>query len=181
MENKIQIFNFNNDEVRTILVHDEPYFVGKDVADVLGYKNGSRDVNAHVDDEDMLKYRISTAGQMREQIIINESGVYSMIFGSELDSAKQFKHWVTKEVLPTLRKTGTYTVDNSFFLFEDAESIRKEQEAKNARNNGLARNAITKQARLIYDFALQTNDPLQKQRLVNAGSQLLLDNLYMNV
>lgn len=106
--------------------------------------------------------------------------MYRLALKTGSSKAEKFQDWVTEEVLPTLRKTGTYTVDNSFFLFEDAESIRKSQEAKNARNNGLARNAVTKQARLIYDFALQTNDPLQKQRLVNSGSQLLLDNLYMN-
>lgn len=106
--NKLQNFNFEGNSVRTVIIENEPYFVGKDVADVLGYQNGSRDINSHVDSEDKLKYQISTSGQMREQIIITESGVYSLIFGSRLESAKRFKHWVTSEVLPTIRRTGSY-------------------------------------------------------------------------
>lgn len=104
----LQNFDFEGNNVRTVVVDNEPYFVGKDVADVLGYQNGSRDINSHVDEEDKLKYQISTSGQMREQIIITESGVYSLIFGSHLDSAKRFKHWVTSKVLPTIRKHGAY-------------------------------------------------------------------------
>lgn len=106
--NELQSFNFEGNNVRTLIVNQEPYFVAKDVADVLGYQNGSRDINSHVDSEDKLKYQISTSGQMREQIIITESGVYSLIFGSRLESAKRFKHWVTSEVLPTIRKHGAY-------------------------------------------------------------------------
>ena len=106
--NELQNFDFQGNSVRVTLIDNEPYFVGKDVADVLGYQNGSRDINSHVDSEDKLKYQISTSGQMREQIIINESGVYSLIFGSRLESAKRFKHWVTSEVLPTIRRTGSY-------------------------------------------------------------------------
>lgn len=108
--NEVTMFNFESHEVRTVLIDNEPWFVGKDVADTLGYKNGSRDINTHVQDEDKLKYRISTAGQNREQIVINESGVFALIFGSELDSAKRFKKWVTSEVLPSIRKTGSYSV-----------------------------------------------------------------------
>lgn len=108
MENKLQLFNFENQQVRTLTVNEEPYFVGKDVATILGYKNGSRDINTHVDEEDKLKYQISTAGQMRDQILINESGLYSLILSSKLPNAKKFKHWVTSEVLPAIRKTGSY-------------------------------------------------------------------------
>lgn len=109
--NEIQNFNFNGSQVRALTIDNEPYFVGKDVADILGYKNGSRDVNAHVDDEDKLKYRISTAGQNRMQTVINESGLYSLILSSKLPTAKQFKHWVTSEVLPAIRKHGAYMTD----------------------------------------------------------------------
>lgn len=106
--NTLQTFQFEEQEVRTQVISNEPWFVGKDVADVLGYKNGSRDINRHVEEEDKLKYRIGTAGQAREQILINESGLYSMIFNSTLDNAKRFKRWVTSEVLPTIRKHGAY-------------------------------------------------------------------------
>ena len=107
--NKIQIFkNEQFGEVRVIEQNGEPWFVGKDVADILGSQNGSRDINTHVDNEDKLKYQISTAGQMREQTIINESGLYSLIISSKLPQAKQFKRWVTSEVLPSIRKHGGY-------------------------------------------------------------------------
>lgn len=103
-----QLFKFKDQQVRTVTIDDEPYFVGKDVANILGYSNGSRDINVHTDEEDRLKYQISTAGQMREQTVINESGLYSLILGSKLPQAKEFKHWVTSEVLPAIRKHGAY-------------------------------------------------------------------------
>lgn len=103
-----QLFSFKGQQVRTVTIDGEPYFVGKDVANILGYSNGSRDINAHTDEEDRLKYQISTAGQMREQTVINESGLYSLILGSKLPQAHEFKRWVTSEVLPTIRKHGAY-------------------------------------------------------------------------
>lgn len=113
--NEIQNFNFNGSQVRALTIDNEPYFVGKDVADILGYKNGSRDINAHVDIEDRLKYQISTSGQKRIQTLINESGLYSLILSSKLPTAKQFKHWVTSEVLPAIRKHGAYMTDAKTF------------------------------------------------------------------
>ncbi|WP_312693893.1 phage antirepressor [Leuconostoc pseudomesenteroides] len=110
--NEVEVFNFEANEVRTVLINQEVWFVGKDVADTLGYKNGSRDINSHVDEDDKLKYQISTAGQNREQILVNESGVYSLIFGSKLDSAKRFKKWVTSEVLPSIRQHGAYMTES---------------------------------------------------------------------
>ena len=107
--NELKIFeNREFGKMRTVTVDNELWFVGKDVAEILGYQNGSRDINAHVDEEDRLKYQISTAGQMREQTLINESGLYSLILSSKLPKAKEFKHWVTSEVLPSIRKTGGY-------------------------------------------------------------------------
>ena len=107
-----EIFNFKGQEVRTVTINNEPYFVGKDVADILGYQNGSRDINRHVDEEDKLKYRFGTSGQDREMTIINESGLYSLILSSKLPQAKEFKRWVTTEVLPTIRKHGAYLTDS---------------------------------------------------------------------
>ena len=85
---KLQTFNFEDLPVRTLTVNEEPYFVGKDVVNILGYKNGSRDINAHVEAEDKVTYQISTSGQRRNQTIINESGLHSLIFSSKLESAK---------------------------------------------------------------------------------------------
>ena len=106
-----EITVFNNDEfgsIRTVTIENEPWLVGKDVAEVLGYQNGSRDINRHVDDEDKLCTKIEYAGQKREVTIINESGLYSLILSSKLPNAKKFKRWVTSEVLPSIRKTGSY-------------------------------------------------------------------------
>lgn len=106
-----ELMNFRNDEfgeIRTTIINDEPWFVGKDVTNILGYQNGSRDINNHVDDEDRLKYQIGTSGQMREHTLINESGLYSLILSSKMPNAKKFKRWVTSEVLPSIRKQGFY-------------------------------------------------------------------------
>lgn len=113
--NTPQVFNFEQNEVRTILVNGEPYFVGKDVAGVLGYSNTKDALLRHVDSEDKMGSRITTSGQSREMTIINESGLYSLILKSKLPNARKFKRWVTSEVLPTIRKTGSYTnVPQSF-------------------------------------------------------------------
>lgn len=108
--NEVQLFNFENHEVRSLLINSEPWFVGKDVADVLGYKNTKDALAKHVDDEDKLGSQIATSGQNRNMTIINESGLYSLVLSSKLPSAKKFKRWVTSEVLPALRKTGQYQV-----------------------------------------------------------------------
>lgn len=102
---------FNNEEfgnVRSLMIDNEPWLVGKDVATDLGYQNGSRDINRHFDEEDRRKVMVFDGKQNKETIVINESGLYALVFGSKLPSAKKFKHWVTSEVLPTLRKTGSY-------------------------------------------------------------------------
>lgn len=106
--NELQLFNFENNQVRTLLINDEPWFVGKDVADILGYQNGSRDINRHVHEEDRQNYQNGTFDSPRGMTIINESGLYALIFGSKLAEAKRFKHWVTSEVLPQIRKAGSY-------------------------------------------------------------------------
>lgn len=104
-----QIFNFEKHEVRMVLVNDEPYFVGKDVADVLGYSNSRKALADHVDSEDKDGVTIrDTIGREQNIIAINESGLYSLILKSKLPSAKKFKRWVTSEVLPAIRKHGGY-------------------------------------------------------------------------
>lgn len=109
-----QIFNFEKNEVRTFLVNDEPYFVGKDVASVLGYSNTPKAIRDHVDEEDKTQNDSFTVNGTA-LMLINESGLYSLILKSKLPNAKKFKRWVTSEVLPTIRKTGSYTnVPQSF-------------------------------------------------------------------
>lgn len=111
MNKDIQIFKSDKfGRLRTIMIDNEPWFVGKDAADILGYQNGSRDVNRHVEEDDRCKEMIFDGNQNKETIVINESGLYSLVFGSKLESAKEFKHWVTHEVLPCIRKTGAYQI-----------------------------------------------------------------------
>ena len=113
--NELQNFNFKGAEVRTMLINDEPYFVGKDVASILGYSNTSKAILKHVDDEDkrILKSQNGTLEKVpnRGLQVINESGLYSLILSSKLPTAKEFKRWVTSEVLPAIRKHGAYLTD----------------------------------------------------------------------
>lgn len=114
--NTPQIFNFEQNEVRTVLVNNEPYFVGKDVAEILGYSKPRNAISTHVDEEDKQDAPIQgDLGGKQKMTIINESGLYSLILKSKLPNAKKFKRWVTSEVLPTIRKTGSYSnVPQSF-------------------------------------------------------------------
>lgn len=108
MQNEIQIFNFDSKDVRTLTINDEPYFVGNDVAGVLGYSNPRDALSRHVDEEDKGVVKLDTLGGKQKQTVINESGVYSLIIFSKLPTAKKFKHWITSEVLPAIRKHGAY-------------------------------------------------------------------------
>lgn len=112
MKKEIQIFrNPEFGDVRTITVDGEPWFVGKDVANALGYSRERDAISNHVDKDDAVKHGIiDSMGREQPTTIINESGLYSLIFGSKLPSAKKFKRWVTSEVLPALRKTGGYQI-----------------------------------------------------------------------
>ena len=110
-----QLFNFHGQNVRTVTINDEAYFVGKDVAKILRYSNTQRSVNAHVDSEDKRGYQISTPYGTQEMTVINESGLYSLILSSKMPQAKEFKHWVTSEVLPAIRKHGAYMTDKKAF------------------------------------------------------------------
>lgn len=122
----LQLFNFENQQVRTLKINNEPYFVGKDVANILGYADSTRAINQHVDKEDRksLSYKASgdsvpslweKKNDFSNKVLITESGVYSLIFGSQQPNAKRFKHWVTSEVLPTIRKHGAYMTDEKAF------------------------------------------------------------------
>lgn len=109
--NNVLDFNFEGHDVRAIAIDGEPWFVGKDVAEALGYGKGKSITNAvtnHVADEDKGVTKIMTPGGRQKMVIINESGLYSLILSSKLDSAKKFKKWVTSEVLPSIRKNGGY-------------------------------------------------------------------------
>lgn len=107
-------FSFEGKGIRTLLIDTVPYFVGKDVAQVLGYKDTVNALKTHVDSEDKKGWRITTPSRGEQKMtLINESGVYSLIFGSKLPKAKSFKRWVTSEVLPSLRQRGTYSINQN--------------------------------------------------------------------
>ncbi|HDM8844790.1 BRO family protein [Staphylococcus aureus] len=112
----LQTFNFEELPVRTLTVNEEPYFVGKDVAEILGYSNTRDALSKHVDEDDkkVLTSRNTTLENLpnRGLTAVNESGLYSLIFSSKLESAKRFKRWVTSDVLPAIRKHGIYATDN---------------------------------------------------------------------
>ena len=138
----IQIFN-NPDfgDIRTVEIDGEAWFVGKDVAEALGYEKPSDAVRKHVDDDDKGISKMETPSGMQNMTIINESGLYALVFGSKLDSAKKFKKWVTSEVLPAIRKNGSYTMPIStndkimllaqghMELQQEVDSIKKDMES----------------------------------------------------
>ena len=128
-----ELMVFNNAEfgqVRTMEINGEPWFVGKDVAAALGYERATKAISDRVDKEDIDEIPIQDSiGRMQKTPIINESGVYALIFGSKLPNAKKFKHWVTSEVLPTIRKTGSYSITqtktDSYMIENPAERARR--------------------------------------------------------
>lgn len=133
-----KLYRFEGADVRIIMVEETPWFVGKDVAKILGYKDTINALKSHVDDEDKLGWRITTSGQNRKVTIINESGLYSLIISSKLPKAKEFKHWITSTVLPSIRKNGGYIVnqenmDNEQILANAvllAQNVIKEKDKK---------------------------------------------------
>ena len=139
--NELKIFeNPDFGQVRMVMIEDNPYFVGKDVAEALGYSKTENAIANHVDEEDKTSTLIQGSGSnyKSKAIIINESGLYSLIFSSKLPKAKEFKHWVTSEVLPAIRKHGAYmteqTVEKALtspdFLIQLATNLKKEREAR---------------------------------------------------
>lgn len=185
--NEMQIFNFDGSQVRTFLINEEPYFAGKDVAEILGYQNSSKAIKDHVDDEDKLNnVSLSSLGQ-RGGWLINESGVYSLVFGSKLEKAKEFKHWVTSEVLPAIRKHGAYLTDKKAYeithnpnsladlLIQAGEQLRKKDLViQEMQPKALFADAVatSKTSILIGELA-----KILKQNGINTGQRRLFEQL----
>jgi anti-repressor protein len=136
---KNEVFNFGNHEVRIVIAeNNEPMFVAKEICDILGYSNSRDAVSKHVDIEDKGVAKHDTLGGNQKLSIINESGLYALIFGSKLESAKSFKKWVTSEVLPTIRRHGMYAnkqtveemLENPDVLIATLQNLKKEREEK---------------------------------------------------
>lgn len=138
--NEPQLFDFKGQQVRTVTINDEPYFVGKDVAMILGYKKPENAIANHVESEDKTTTLIQGTGSnyKSKSVIINESGLYSLILSSKLPTAREFKHWVTSEVLPAIRKHGAYmtpekikeTLLNPDTIIKLATQLKQEQEQR---------------------------------------------------
>lgn len=139
--NEIQIFNNPEfGQMRTLTIGDEPWFVGKDVAQVLGYERTADAVRKYIDPDDRGVAKMETPSGIQEMIIINESGLYSLILSSKLPGAKKFKHWVTSEVLPSIRKHGAYMTPqtlqaallNPDTMIQLCQQLKAEQEKSRA-------------------------------------------------
>lgn len=147
--NEVQIFNNKEfGSVRIMEINGEPWLVGKDVAACLGYGKGKSLNNAvakHVDEEDKGVIETMTPGGKQKVIVINESGVYALVFGSKLPTAKKFKHWVTSNVLPTLRKTGSYVMSDVQQRIQSDPMFAAEYFAKNFLEVAKDRDRLAKQ------------------------------------
>lgn len=170
MNNKIEIFkNAEFGELKTVIIDNEPWFVGKDVVNILGYQNGSRDINRHVDEEDRQRTKIEYAGQLREMTVINESGLYSLVLSSKLPAAKTFKRWITSEVLPAIRKHGVYAISaqDSYMIADPIERAKRWIEEQQERKELLE--TTKKQEQVILELkpkADYTDDILQNKGVV---------------
>lgn len=187
--NELQIFNFKGNEVRTLTIDGEPYFVGKEVAEILGYSNTRDALLNHVDNDDkrIIQRSQNTTLEIpnRGLTVINESGVYSLVFGSKLEKAKEFKHWVTAEVLPAIRKHGAYLTDKKAYeithnpnsladlLIQAGEQLRKKDLViQEMQPKALFADAVatSKTSILIGDLA-----KILKQNGVNIGQKRLFE------
>ena len=166
---ELQIFkNEQFGEVRTVEINGEGWLVGKDISEKLGYQNGSRDINRHVDEEDRMEFSIHDGIQNRNMIVINESGLYSLVLGSKLPTAKKFKKWVTSDILPSIRKHGMYAtdelLDNPDLLIAAATKLKEERaariEAEKQRN------------KLIHQTKLYTTSEIAKELGLRSATQL---------
>lgn len=164
---------FNNEQfgqVRVITKDGEPWFVGKDIATILGYKDTSDSLKRHVDTDDKLTRCFTDTGQSREMIVINESGLYSLILGSKLPSAKKFKKWVTSDVLPSIRKHGMYATDelinNPDLLIAAATKIKEERaarlEAEKLRDKLIHQNKLYTTSEIAKELGLKSANKLNQ-------------------
>jgi len=167
---KIQVQVFQNQEfgrIRAVEIDGLPWFVGRDVTDILGYENGSRDINRHVDKEDRLNYRNGTLEKSNRGItVINESGLYSLVISSKLPTAKAFTRWITSEVLPSIRKHGAYITDDTLRRMREDNSFTddlinrlSEEKAKNTALLGKVEGLAPKAQ--YYDLILQCKNAVQ--------------------
>ena len=171
-------FLFNDQQVRTVVRDGEPWFVGKDVADILGYSDTAQAVRKRIDDEDKGVVEMTTPGGKQNMVVINESGLYSLILSSKLPTAKAFKRWVTSEVLPTIRKHGAYMdtdiIEKSLadpdFLIQLATTLKEE---KQRRMEAEAKIAADEHQVDFYDGVCNTSATLTVERFAKLVTEKL--------
>lgn len=139
--NNLKIFNSEEfGQIRTVQLNNETYFVGKDVAEALKYNEPHKAIQRHVEEDDRIKHPVTdSTGRTQDTWLISESGLYALIFGSKLESAKRFKHWVTSEVLPSIRKTGSYEMEQyspemKAILMHDKKLVKMDERVTNLEN-----------------------------------------------
>lgn len=178
MNNEIQIFKSDSfGAVRTVEVEGTPYFVGKDVAEILGYSNTRDALARHVDDEDKNTVVIPDGIGNPNKTVINESGLYSLILSSKLPKAKEFKHWVTSVILPTIRKHGAYMTDSVIeqaltspdFLIQLATQLKEEQ----AQRKALEQRVEADRPKVLFADAVETS---QTSILIGDLAKLIKQN-----
>ncbi|QBE94540.1 hypothetical protein PMF13cell1_00029 [Blautia producta] len=175
--NELKIFeDAEFGQVRTVTIDNEPWFVGKDVAEALGYSDTNKAVTMHVEEEDKkLNDKSSSSFGQRGATLINESGLYALIFGSKLESAKRFKHWVTSEVLPAIRKHGAYAVDelldNPDMAIKAFTALKEERE----KNRALQADNARMKPKEIFADAVATS---KQSILIGELAKLLKQNGY---
>lgn len=187
--NEIQTFDFDGSGIRALTIDEEPYFVGKDVAQVLGYSNPRDAIAKHVDAEDKGVAKCDTLGGQQNQTVINESGLYSLILGSKLPEAKRFKRWVTSEVLPSLRRNGMYAMDelldNPDLAINALQKLKEEREARRQlelQNEQMKPKALFAEAVETSSTSILIGDmaKLLRQNGVEVGQRRLFDWLRTN-
>ena len=189
--NNLKIFESKEfGSIRTVTINNKPYFVGKDVASILGYSNVRDAIANHVYEDDKGVEKLDTPGGKQNMTVINESGLYALIFGSRLESAKRFKHWVTSEVLPSIREHGAYMTDttleqaltNPDFLIQLAIKLKEEQEARKK----LEEQAERDKPKVIFADAVASSGTsiligdlakLLRQNGINTGQKRLFSQL----
>ena len=189
--NELKVFNNNEfGDVRVVEVDNEPWFVGKDVAEILGYSNPRKALIDHVDNEDKGVTKCDTLGGIQEITTINESGLYSLILSSKLPNAKKFKKWVTNEVLPSIKKHGAYMTDNTLeealtspdFLIRLATELKNEKEARKKAEDKIAED----KPKVLFADAVNASNTsiligdlakILKQNGYNTGQQRLFEIL----
>ena len=187
---KNQIFkNAEFGQIRTCMVDGETYFVGKDVASALGYTNTNQALIKHIDEEDKQTSRFEMGGQKYSMTVINESGLYSLILSSKLESAKRFKRWVTSEVLPAIRQNGRYELQQQNRVLESRNALLEEINREQRPLTDYARNILSStqtvtitQIAQDYGFsAVRFNELLMHLRIQHkVGGQWILYAPYLN-